>query len=204
MIRYFFVAATIFALSGCASMGKDECMVADWQAIGYEDGAKGHALSHLSNHRKACSEYGITPDMNRYEQGRLAGLEEYCIPSKGYALGKSGKKLNRVCKAPLAREFEQAWSDGLKVHKAQSQLRNSERKLKQQQNILDDLNSQIEDAEAELIGDGISRKKRKALLAEIKDLNAELADTEYELSVLEDQVLEDRDDLERIEARYDY
>lgn len=185
-------------------MGKDECLVADWRAIGYEDGAKGHALSHLGNHRKACSEYGITPDMNRYEQGRLAGLEEYCIPSKGYALGKSGIKLNRVCKAPLARKFEQAWSDGLKVHKAESQLRNSERKLKQQQVIHDDLNSQIEDAEAELIRDGISRKKRKALLAEIKDLNAELADAEYELSVLEDQVQDDRDDLERVEAQYDY
>lgn len=185
-------------------MDKDECLVADWQAIGYEDGAKGYPLSHLGKHRKACSEYGITPDMERYEQGRLAGLQEYCIPSNGYALGKSGKKLNRVCKAPLAKDFEQAWSDGAEVHNAKSQLQNSERMLKRQQKKLDALNSQIEDAEAELVSDGISSKQRKAILAEIKDLNAELEETEHELSALENQVLEDHDNLERVEARYNY
>ncbi|MCU7796317.1 MAG: DUF2799 domain-containing protein [Candidatus Thiodiazotropha sp. (ex Myrtea spinifera)] len=204
MIRLFVIATTIFTLSGCASMDKEECLVADWQAIGYEDGAKGYALSHLGKHRKACSEYGITPDMERYEQGRLTGLQEYCIPSNGYALGKSGKKLNRACKAPLASEFEQAWSDGIEVYNAKSKLRNSERMLKRQQKKLDELNSRIEDAEIEIVSDGISSKQRKALLAEIKDLNAELEETEHELSALEDQVLDDRDDLERVEARYNY
>ncbi|MCU7809652.1 MAG: hypothetical protein KZQ77_00240, partial [Candidatus Thiodiazotropha sp. (ex Notomyrtea botanica)] len=78
----------------------------------------------------------------------------------------------------MAKEFEQAWSDGIELHNAKPQLRNSERMLKRQRKKLDALNSRIEDAEAELVSDGIGSKQRKVLLAEIKDLNAELEDTE--------------------------
>lgn len=202
MIRYLVFTALIFLLSGCASMDKEECQIADWRAIGYEDGAKGRALSYLGNHRKACSDYGISPDMERYEQGRLAGLHEYCTPSNGFELGKSGQKLNTVCKPPLAEDFKLAWLQGVEVHDALSQLRASERTLKRYQKMVVTLNEQIEDAEAKLVSDGISRKKRKVLLEEIKDLNAELEDAESELLMLEDQVQEDRDYLEQVEARY--
>ncbi|MCU7805303.1 MAG: DUF2799 domain-containing protein [Candidatus Thiodiazotropha sp. (ex Lucinoma borealis)] len=204
MIRYFVFTAAVFVLSGCASMDKEECQIADWQTIGYEDGAKGRALSYLGNHRKACSDYGISPDMEHYEQGRLAGLHEYCTPSNGFELGKSGQKFNTVCKPPLAEDFKLAWSQGFEVHDALSQLRNSERTLKQYQKKAATLHEQIEDAEAELVSDGISSKKRKALLAEIKDLNAELEDAESELLELQDRVLDDRDYLEQVEARYHY
>ncbi|MFI0460023.1 MAG: DUF2799 domain-containing protein [Candidatus Thiodiazotropha endolucinida] len=69
-------------------MDKDECRVADWYVIGYEDGAKGHSLSYLGNHRKACANHGIAPDSELYEQGRLAGQNEYCTPQNGFELGK--------------------------------------------------------------------------------------------------------------------
>ncbi|MCU7844455.1 MAG: DUF2799 domain-containing protein [Candidatus Thiodiazotropha sp. (ex Monitilora ramsayi)] len=204
MIRYIVIATAIFALSGCASMDRDECLTADWQTIGYEDGARGRTLSYLGNHRKACAEHGITPDMAGYEQGRLTGLEEYCIPGNGFALGKSGKKLNPVCHAPMARDFEIAWSHGLEIHKAKSRLNSSQRALKRQQKRMDSLYAQIEDMEAELVSDGIDSKRRKELLAEIKALNADAEDAELALSELEDQVLSDRDDLSRVEARYHY
>jgi len=31
-------ALATLVMSGCASMSSDECMTADWTAIGYEDG----------------------------------------------------------------------------------------------------------------------------------------------------------------------
>jgi hypothetical protein len=204
MFRYLVVTLAIPVLSGCASMDREECMVADWRAIGFEDGAKGHALSYLGNHRKACAEYGVTPDMERYEQGRLAGLQEYCTPINGFKLGKAGDQLNPVCKPPFADEFKQAWSQGIEIFNANTELRKSERVLNKHQKYMSTLQQQIDDTEAELIKDGISSKRRKSLLEELKALGAEREDAESELSYLRDKVDENRDYLEQIESRYQY
>ena len=62
------------ALFGCASMNKAECLVSDWQMIGYEDGARGYGSQHLARHRKACAKHGVAPDLAAYQQGRSEGL----------------------------------------------------------------------------------------------------------------------------------
>ncbi|MCG8048122.1 MAG: DUF2799 domain-containing protein [Candidatus Thiodiazotropha endolucinida] len=41
MIRHLVHITVLFSLASCATMDKDECRVADWYVIGYEDGAKG-------------------------------------------------------------------------------------------------------------------------------------------------------------------
>merc|ERR1711916_171837 len=75
----FFVCATIIALlQGCASLSKEECLVADWQQIGFEDGSRGRDLLTLARHRKACAKAGITPDRAAYERGHRQGLLRYC------------------------------------------------------------------------------------------------------------------------------
>jgi hypothetical protein len=201
MIRYLTFLLAILVLPGCASMDREECMAADWHAIGYEDGAKGHALSYLGNHRKACAEHGVTPDMERYEQGRQAGLREYCTPTNGYKLGKAGNEFNPVCKPPLADEFKQAWSHGIEVFNANTELRKNERTLKKHQQYISTLQQQIDDTEAELVKDGISSKRRKFLLEELKALGAELEDAESELSYLYDKVEQSREYLEQMESR---
>ncbi|MBT2972252.1 MAG: DUF2799 domain-containing protein [Candidatus Thiodiazotropha sp. (ex Ctena orbiculata)] len=185
-------------------MDREECQLADWRSIGYEDGAKGRPLSYLGNHRKACAEHGVTPDMERYEEGRLAGLEEYCTPRKGFDLGKSGHKHNPVCSAPLAEAFREAWSNGAEVHAAKMQLQNSKQKLDRQRNLIETLQQQIEETEADLVKDGISSKRRKILLDELKVLGIDLEEAETELFEYQDRVDEDRDYLEQLENRYRY
>ena len=74
--------------TGCASMDEDECRVADWRAIGYEDGASGRAASQLGERREACADHGVTPNFVAYRQGREEGLREYCTPAMGYRLGR--------------------------------------------------------------------------------------------------------------------
>ena len=61
-------------LTGCAGgLSKDECLYADWRAIGYEDGARGAPASAVSSHRQACAKKaGVTPDMSEYLAGRDA------------------------------------------------------------------------------------------------------------------------------------
>ncbi len=204
MIRSIVVTVAVISLSGCATMNRSECETADWQAIGYEDGAGGRVLSYLSNHRKACAEYGVTPEMAPYEQGRQAGLREYCVPANGYSLGKAGKSLNRVCPGSLAGDFEGAWQEGREVYRADSQQRSSKRALQRQQQQLRVLEARIAEAEKELVSDGVSSQRRKTLLSDIKKLNAELITAVARLPALEDQLALDQQNAERIRSRYEY
>lgn len=204
MIRYLAFVALGLILTGCATMDREECRLADWRSIGYEDGAKGRPLSYLGNHRKACAEHGVTPDMERYEEGRLAGLKEYCTPRNGFKLGRSGHKLNPVCRAPLAEAFSEAWSKGAEIYAAKMQLQKSKQKLDRHRDLIETLQQQIEETEADLVKDGISSKRRKYLLDELKVLGNELEEAETDLYELQDRVDEDRDYLERIERRYRY
>ena len=41
--------ALALVLQGCASMSKNECMTADWYAIGYESGIRGQRESQISD-----------------------------------------------------------------------------------------------------------------------------------------------------------
>ena len=53
--RTILVFALLAFLFSCATMNQSECVNENWKIVGMEDGAKGRALSYLSNHRKACA-----------------------------------------------------------------------------------------------------------------------------------------------------
>ena len=75
------LAAIACLLAGCSStMSKDECRTVDWRTVGYEDGVAGRSGERIGEHRKACAEHGVTPDLNAYRAGRAEGLREYCQP----------------------------------------------------------------------------------------------------------------------------
>ena len=116
--RWSFVVLMGLLVAGCASMDEDECRVADWRAIGYEDGVRGVSASHLGEHREACAEYGISPDFVAYKTGREEGLREYCTPASGYRLGRNGGSPTAVCPVDLAGDFRDAYKSGREIHEA--------------------------------------------------------------------------------------
>ena len=77
----------VITLTGCASMSVDECKTADWRMIGYEDGITGRSALQLKEHRKACAEHGIAPNLDVYLTGHEQGLMVYCRPVKAFDLG---------------------------------------------------------------------------------------------------------------------
>ena len=92
-------------ISGCATLNKDECRTADWRAIGYEDGSRGYHPSRIGQHREACAEYGVRPDMDAYRSGHAEGVRVYCKPHTGYRLGLRGTSYNDICPADLEEHF---------------------------------------------------------------------------------------------------
>lgn len=64
--------------SGCATMSEKECKNGDWQSVGRKDGEKGYESSRISDHAKACEEYGVIPNKDVYIQGYKEGFNTYC------------------------------------------------------------------------------------------------------------------------------
>lgn len=110
------------ALAGCASIGKDECLVMDWRTVGYEDGATGRGIEALANRRKACSRHGVVPDLAAYRIGRDEGLQEYCQPDNGFRVGASGRGYGGVCPAHLVTGFAEAYDTGRTLWRLESRL----------------------------------------------------------------------------------
>ena len=192
-------------LSGCATLRKNECLNADWFTIGYEDGAHGYPASRIGNHREACANHGVSPDFARYEQGRLAGLREYCTPQRGYGLGASGKQYTYVCPDSLEPDFLEGYQQGKNVSGAQITIKRQKADLKKMQNDLAAVKQKLNGYETELVGDdSIGHRRRRFLLEEIKILTEE--QRTIEAGILEQEALLEisKMNLQKIRAQSSY
>ena len=106
------VAGTLLLAACSATMTKDECRAVDWRTVGYEDGVAGRSGERIGQHRKACAEYGVAPDLDAYRAGRADGLREYCQPRNGYRAGVNGAEYYDSCPADLAPAFVEAYDSG--------------------------------------------------------------------------------------------
>ena len=100
-----------FLLNGCASLSKDECITADWQIIGYEDGLKGSGAGRIGEHREACAKHGITPNKSAYDLGYDEGIRSYCSLSLGIRAGQNGNSILAVC--PQDTDYHIGYEQGL-------------------------------------------------------------------------------------------
>ena len=130
MIRPLTALVSLVLLAGCASLSEDACKSEDWYAIGARDGSKGRDYDYVERHFQACNDYGIRPDVRRWEAGRRAGLPLYCTPANAFEIGSRGGHLNAVCPAadmPLLEDAEflggQVWEIDIQINDARDDLR---------------------------------------------------------------------------------
>ena len=96
-------------LGACATgMSKDECALADWQTIGYEDGLRGFPAERIGAHRVACAKHQVTPNLAAYSAGRERGLREFCQPKNGFRAGLHGGGYANVCSGSTETAFVDA------------------------------------------------------------------------------------------------
>lgn len=174
--------------AGCASMNQSECLTADWQAIGYEDGARGEPLSFIGKHRKACAKHGVAPDMAKYDVGRRAGLQEFCTAGNGFSQGRSGKPLRGVCPINLAIDFDRAYQHGRRIYLAATSVSTIQNDIKKQENHLADIEQHIADTEEQLVADGLPSHARREMLEELKSLAYDYEQAEKKLVALEQRL----------------
>ncbi len=187
--------AGAMVLSGCGSLSEKECHNANWHMIGYEDGAAGRPAARLGEHREACSEYGITPDLQAYRRGRGEGLREYCQPRRAYQLGRNGSGYPHACPAELEDALRTAYRDGRKIHELESEIGGIQRTLQRKENELRHIEKTQISHQAEIIGPNTSGSRRVQLLAETWDLVKRKDAVEDEIYELESRIGTRREDL---------
>lgn len=131
-------------LTGCASMSVEECATADWRALGFSDGARGETLSRAQRRSNDCTDHGYTMDRAAYDEGRHAGLGQYCTADTAYRLGESGRSYNGVCSSHDERSFLAAYDRGLQLHRFTSAASSAEANLKSARSRHSELDTQLD------------------------------------------------------------
>jgi Protein of unknown function (DUF2799) len=168
-------ASLLFVLlvlvAGCATLNKDQCLRADWYAIGLEDGARGQPLERAGDHRRACAEHGVTPRIEPYLAGRNEGLKSYCTYEKGLSVGRAGQSYSGVCPAGLAGNFTAGFQRGKDTYDLRRRL--------------ETVNEQIRKTKAALTAGIPNPRVREAEVARLEDLSREAEQLEQRIAALE-------------------
>jgi hypothetical protein len=175
---------SLIGLGGCASMNADECVTSDWNAIGYEDGARGYGADQIGSRRQACAKHGITPDFEAYQAGHKKGLRQYCQPGRGFSLGKSGARYNGVCPAKLEADFIDAYNSGHQLYTLRSKVNGATNQISAKEHELEGTRDRIRSAEALLISSETTIQDRVLLLADLKELSERTGQLEAEIAEL--------------------
>ncbi|GHB44796.1 hypothetical protein GCM10007094_37670 [Pseudovibrio japonicus] len=184
----FIVAAVGLTLSGCASLSEDDCKTGDWQGIGVVDGRAGFTSDKLNEHTKACSKYGISPDVNAYMAGRTLGLQSYCTPISGFEQGREDKSYRGVC--PIASEegFKVGYSLGNQIYVANEAADDAQDEVRNIQYRIDELEEEARGKNCKSSEDKKAcRKQAEAARMDAYLARAELLLAQNRLSTLERQ-----------------
>jgi Protein of unknown function (DUF2799) len=175
----------LLAATGCATMDKDECLVADWRLIGFQDGAQGKSAAAVGNYREDCAGYRVVPDLDAYQAGRREGLLQYCVPANGFRLGDSGRAYNAVCPAGTERAFRAAYNTGRDIYLARSQVNGTASQIDRKLRAIQSLEADRQDKLTEMIRQGVTSEQRVLLLYDITTIEKDIHAANHDISALE-------------------
>lgn len=194
------LVATLAALAGCSGMSASECELADWRAVGYEDGVNGRSTDRFGAHRRNCAKHEVAPDFAAYQAGREAGLREFCQPARGYNLGVGGGTYAGVCPADLEPEFVAAYDEGRQLYELEHAVRSTSSQIQRRKTRMDEIESELASVMTDALTTDVSSDERAALLVKTKQLAEERITLENEVDELEVELAQYREDLEAYRA----
>ncbi len=120
-MKIIFSLITLLLLTSCASMDREKCQAANWEAYGQSD-ASIHHTNNYNHYTEVCSEFGVTPSREQYAAGFKKGLEELCTFQNGYLIGNDGEKLPKICPKETQEKFVQGYIEGQRNHDYKKQM----------------------------------------------------------------------------------
>jgi hypothetical protein len=177
----------MLALAGCETMSAEQCAVADWRALGYQDGNRNGA-SRFSDRAESCAERGISADAGQYQDGFSQGLREFCRPERGFSLALRGGSFGGGCPADLRNDFASAYADGRRAWAIQSDINAARNTVMQAENRRREIDSDLNDRERRL-REATTDEERRSLRAEIDRLRESRRDNNQDLRIAQERQL---------------
>ena len=194
--KIILVASLSLLAGACATLDKSECREADWEIIGLEDGARGQPLSYIGNHRKACAEYGVKPDLALYQRGHASGLQQFCTADNGFKLGRAGRAYHNVCPAALNGRFLAGYETGRQLHTLSADIGRMQNDVRAMQTELNESAKRQLNLENLLVSGAISASTRQSLLDQVKQMQAN--STALQINIRETEL-----ETARLQGEYD-
>lgn len=177
--------ATVLVSCSSSTLSKEECRTVDWRTIGYEDGVAGRSGERIGEHRRACAEYGVAPDLNAYRAGREEGLREYCQPHNGYRAGVSGAPYYDSCPAELAPAFVTAYQSGRELYVRERRVADADAAIAYRRREVARLESRIADRAITAITDEATPAERTDAVLDTKHAAERIGRLKSEIAKLE-------------------
>jgi hypothetical protein len=166
-LKLLWISTILLLLSGCANMNETDCLAADWELIGFEDGGFGKNESHISQHRKECAKHGVTPDLTSYRIGHFDGSKRFCTTNNGFFRGRQGNDYSRSCPEQFEAAFLTGFTDGQTLFGLKKVLNQRAAELENAYQDLDWLEHTIAEKSELMIADGLNREQRIIVRDEI-------------------------------------
>ena len=192
----------LLQITSCATLNEAECKTANWEIIGLEDGSSGRHSSYIGEHRQACAEYNIAPDLKIYLKGHAAGLRQFCTEQNGYQQGIQGRKNNNLCPADLARGFQRGHQKGYQVYRMETEINNLRHSIDSHEHKLQEISEITASKEEELINRNTREYRRRELLKEIKELERESESIHIEVDHMRVSLIRLEEDYQRLIYRH--
>lgn len=177
-------------LTGCATLDRSECEVANWEIIGFEDGASGKPASTVGQHRSACAEYTIAPDLNLYLKGHNRGIKEYCTYQNGLELGQRGRNMTDVCSEANYKDFNAGYQKGRQNYLLLSEIQNVKSNIHSIHSERNRIVDEIKQNEELIIASETTSSHRRSLLEANKNLSFQMELTGKDLFEQESRLFE--------------
>jgi len=194
----------LLSLGACVHMDEDECRAADWRTIGFEDGAEGYSSERIGEHRKACAEYGIAPDLVAWQAGRAEGLREYCVPANGFKVGSQGASYGGVCPSDMEPAFTDAYNNGQHLYSLQRSVWDVSSDLESKTRYLRQAESDLSSRSAAAVSSSVSADERAQAVLDVKELGERVGRLKAEIRQLEDEHIRRQRDLDDYRATLPY
>jgi cell division protein FtsB len=182
------LACALLLLAGCASkMSRDECRTVDWRTVGYEDGVAGQPGDRIGEHRRACAEHGVTPNLDAYLAGRTAGLREYCQPHNAYRSGVNGYTYFDTCPADLAPAFVKAYDEGRALYVRERKVAETEESIEQKRREIRRLEDRVAESAFDVIDTNATPEQRTQGVLDTKQAAERIGQLKTEIAQLEQE-----------------
>lgn len=175
----------LLLVQGCATLDRDQCQVADWRLIGYQDGVLGKPAGTIGTYREDCAKHAVVPDLDAWQTGRAEGLREYCTSSNAFRIGRSGHAWPVVCPEPVDAVMQSAYEDGRAIFLARSEVKDTHGQIHRRENRITTLENDKKEKLGKLIRPGLTKDQRVLLLYEIHEIDEEVDDLSDEIELLE-------------------